>query len=347
MTDYSHLSRISPVSSDSEEHKVLCITAASSPEDIVGESSEPNSSHQLTLLPTRCCQIPSPPPSVTSSAGSSPYYNSPSPTLNDIYMRIDEHNRDTVQRFDPKTFRPADLHLVILVDEAVGIDFIRQYRSLPDRQLLYKVELYDGSLHITSTRMGGARAHHNIAPAALMEHLYQFGIEENRIPRSLYKKAIIHIQRTQEHAAYPLWINTECHGAWTTDDTPDATITCDSSSIWAPFMVEVANTQKYKDLQVKRSHWQHGSGGKVKTILLMTYVNEDVLADHTCILEVWKYAHRKTPEDPWVFPDPPPGILLDNINRKRQIAIDNANSTQLLLGYREGPLYASLSIQHV
>ncbi|KAF8250802.1 hypothetical protein K440DRAFT_638659 [Wilcoxina mikolae CBS 423.85] len=195
--------------------------------------------------------------------------------------------------------------------------------------------------------MGGARAHHDIAPAALMEHLYQFGIEENRIPRSLYKKAIIHIQRTQEHAAYLLWINTERHGAWATDYTPDATITCDSSSIWAPFLVEVANTPKYKDLQVKRSHWQHGSGGKVKTILLMTYVNEDVLADHTCVLEVWKCAHRKTPEDPWVFPDPPPGISLDNINRERQIAIDNANSTQLLLGYREGPLYASLSIQRV
>ncbi|KAF8251454.1 hypothetical protein K440DRAFT_637978 [Wilcoxina mikolae CBS 423.85] len=47
----------------------------------------------------------------------------------------------------------------------------------------------------------------------------------------------------------------------------------------------------------------------------------------------------KTPEDPWVFPDPPPGISLDNINRKRQIAIYNANSTQLLLKYREDPLY--------
>ncbi|KAF8241363.1 hypothetical protein K440DRAFT_682411 [Wilcoxina mikolae CBS 423.85] len=56
-------------------------------------------------------------------------------------------------------------------------------------------------------------------------------------------------------------------------------------------MVEVANTQKYKDLQVKRSHWQHGSSGKVKTILLMTYVNENVLANHTCVLE-WIREHK-------------------------------------------------------
>ncbi|KAF8242621.1 hypothetical protein K440DRAFT_638634 [Wilcoxina mikolae CBS 423.85] len=58
-------------------------------------------------------------------------------------------------------------------------------------------------------------------------------------------------------------------------------------------MVEVVNTQKYKDLQVKRSHWQYGSGGEVKTILLMTYVNEDILANHTCVLE-W-IRERKPP----------------------------------------------------
>ena len=57
-------------------------------------------------------------------------------------------------------------------------------------------------------------------------------------------------------------------------------------------MVEVANTQKYGDLQTKRSYWQHGSLGGVKTIILMTYQHEDVLDNHTCILEVWKTAHR-------------------------------------------------------
>ncbi|KAF8243865.1 hypothetical protein K440DRAFT_636739 [Wilcoxina mikolae CBS 423.85] len=51
----------------------------------------------------------------------------------------------------------------------------------------------------------------------------------------------------------------------------------------------------------------------------MTYQNEDVLADHTCILEVWKTDHRKVPDD--------------------LRAIDAASATQTFLGYREGPLY--------
>ncbi|KAF8241770.1 hypothetical protein K440DRAFT_621690 [Wilcoxina mikolae CBS 423.85] len=337
MTDYSHLGRISPVSSDSEERTVLCISAVSSPEHIAAEPSETNSSHRFRLQQTHSSQFPSPPPSVTSSIGSSPHYNPPSPTPNDylapIYARIDKHNRDTVQHFDPKTFRPADLYLAIPVEDEVGVDFICRYRSLPDRQLLHKVELYDGSLHITSARMGGAKAYPDIAPAALRKHLWQFWFYEKCIPTSLYENAIVDIQ------SYPLWINTEHHGAWATDYTPDATITCDSSSVWAPFMVEVANTQKYGDLQAKRSFWQHGSGGKVKTIILMTYANEDVVADHTCVLEVWKCAHRRTPEDPWVFPDPPPGISLDDINSERQKAIDATSAMQTFLGYREGPLY--------
>jgi hypothetical protein len=102
-------------------------------------------------------------------------------------------------------------------------------------------------------------------------------------------------------------------------------------------MVEVTNGKKYAELQAKRSRWQHVSRGKNKATLLMTYENEDVAANHTCVLEVWKTARRATPKDPWEFPVLPLGISLDGINRERQEVIDAASATQKLPGSEKVP----------
>lgn len=107
-------------------------------------------------------------------------------------------------------------------------------------------------------------------------------------------------------------------------------------------MVEVANTQKYEDLQTKRSYWQHGSNGQIKTIILMAYQNGNVADDHTCVLEVWKTAHLAAPGDPWEFPDPPLTMSANDINPGRQETVESASATQTFLGYREGPIYVRL-----
>jgi len=106
-------------------------------------------------------------------------------------------------------------------------------------------------------------------------------------------------------------------------------------------MVEVANTQKYGDLPTKRSYWQHRSLGGVKTIILMTYQHEDVLDNHTCILEVWKTAHRAYPGGELQFPKPPPGMTYEDVDEYRRDAVMAAGANQVFLGYREGPIYVS------
>jgi len=65
---------------------------------------------------------------------------------------------------------------------------------VPDRHWLHKVEYYDHQLQIASTRMGGARACHNVAPTALCEHLLKFWYIEHRIPSALYKNANVDVQ---------------------------------------------------------------------------------------------------------------------------------------------------------
>ncbi|KAF8241649.1 hypothetical protein K440DRAFT_641615 [Wilcoxina mikolae CBS 423.85] len=180
--------------------------------------------------------------------------------------------------------------------------------------------------------MGGALAYHDVAPTALREHLLKFWYIEHRIPFTFYKKANVDVQ------SYPVRIPTEKYGTWYTAYTPDAGISCGVGT-WAPFMVEVANTQKYGDLQTKRSYWQHGSLGGVKTIILMTYQHEDVLDNHTCILEVWKTAHRAYPGGEWQFPEPPPGMTYEDVDEYRRDVVMAAGTNQVFLGYREGPIY--------
>ncbi|KAF8247324.1 hypothetical protein K440DRAFT_643965 [Wilcoxina mikolae CBS 423.85] len=237
-------------------------------------------------------------------------------SLAEISARIDDHNRSTILHFDPKSFCPADLYLALPVDVEIGMDFLHQYleESVCYRHMLYKVELYDGYLHLISTRMGGAQPFHDIAMAALKLHQWRFWFEEHRIPLSLYKEA-------KEGLNF-----------------------CGAPGVFPPCLLEVA-TQTYGNSQTRRNHWLQACYGWLKTMILMTYQNEDVIADHTCVLEVWKTAHRETPDKFWVFPDPPPGLSLDDVNSERQKAIDAASATQTTLIYREGPLYARLSIQ--
>ncbi|KAF8242319.1 hypothetical protein K440DRAFT_639316 [Wilcoxina mikolae CBS 423.85] len=71
----------------------------------------------------------------------------------------------------------------------------------------------------------------------------------------------------------------------------------------------------------------------------MTYQHEDVLDNHTCILEVWKTAHRAHPGGQWQFPEPPPGMTYEDVDEYRKDAMMAAGTNQVFLGYREGPIY--------
>jgi len=106
-------------------------------------------------------------------------------------------------------------------------------------------------------------------------------------------------------------------------------------------MVEVANTQKYGDLQTQRSYWQHGSLGGVKTIILKTYQHKDVLDNHTCILELWTTPHKAHPGSEWQFPEPPPGMTYENVDEYHRKPVIAASANQVSLGYREWPIYMS------
>jgi len=106
-------------------------------------------------------------------------------------------------------------------------------------------------------------------------------------------------------------------------------------------MVEVANTQKYRDLQTKRSYWQYRSLGGVKIIILMTYQHENISDNHTCILEVWKTAHSAHPGGDWQFAEPPPGMTYEDVDQYRRDAVMAASANQVSLGYGEGPIYVS------
>jgi hypothetical protein len=106
-------------------------------------------------------------------------------------------------------------------------------------------------------------------------------------------------------------------------------------------MVEIANIQKYGDLQTKRSYCQHKSLHGVKTIILMTYQHEDVLDNHTCILEVWKTAHRTHPGGKWLFPETPPSMTYKDVDEFCRDAVMAAGANQVFLGYRDQPIYVS------
>ena len=74
----------------------------------------------------------------------------------------------------------------------------------------------------------------------------------------------------------------------------------------------------------------------------MASQNGNVADNHTCVLEVWKTAHRAVPGDPWEFPDPPPSMSTADINPGRQEAVESASATQTFLGYPKGPIYVRL-----
>ena len=203
MPNYSHFDRLSPVSSDDgDERSVSRTVATSTLESAAAEFSESDANNdRLTLQPpTPSSTFPSPPPSTasTSSATSSPRSGPQSLVPNDpfarIYAQIEEHNRATLLNFDSERFCPSDLLLTIKVDSDTAFKFIRNYQKVPDRHWLHKVEYYDHQLQIASTRMGGARAYHDVAPTALREHLLKFWYIEHRIPFTLYKKANVDVQ---------------------------------------------------------------------------------------------------------------------------------------------------------
>jgi len=294
-------------------------------ESVAAEFSESNfTNNWLTLQPpTTSSTFPSPPPSIPSTCSATSFLRSgpqslvPNDAFANIYLQIEDYNCATLLNCNSERFYPCNLILTIKVDSNTPFKFIWNYQKVPDRHWLSKIEYYYHQLRIASTRMGEALASHNVALTALCEHLQKFWYIEHRIPFMLYKKANVDVQpvclfflgqwrlRTNELARYQVIIPTQMYGTWYTAYTPDAGISC-GVGIWAPFIVEVTNTQKYGDLLTKRSYWQHESLGGVKMIILMTYQPEHVLDNYTCILEIWKTAHRAHPDGKWQFLEPPP-----------------------------------------
>ena len=109
-------------------------------------------------------------------------------------MQIEGHNHASLLDFDLERFYPTDLLLTIEADSNTLFKFIRNYQQVPERHWLHKVEYYNHQVQIASTRMGGARAFHDVAPTALLEHLLKFWYIEHRIPFTLYKKANVNVQ---------------------------------------------------------------------------------------------------------------------------------------------------------
>jgi len=137
---------------------------------------------------------------------------------------------------------------------------------------------------------------------------------------------------TNELAGYPVGIPPEQYGTRYSVYTPDSGISCRVAT-WAPFIVEVqANTQKRGYLQTKRSYWQHGSLGVVKTIIIMTYQDEDVLDNDNCIHEVWKTTHRAHREREWHFPESCPSMTYQEMNHYRRDVVMAACANQISMG---------------